>query len=110
MIIKLKTACTQGLTYSVVREGGQGEIIDLSSVTAKIMVKNSAYDSDEDALVVKEIVHPQSNLLYFELTAQETASWAAGKYPIALKLFYDSGAEQVLREDTLVVTKGVFDA
>lgn len=110
MIIKLTTAETQGLVYSVVQEGGQGEVVDLSFVTAKVMVKKSVYDSDKKALLVKELVHPDSNLLYFEFTAQETAKLQAGKYPIALKLFYDSGAEVVLREDTLLVMKGVFDA
>lgn len=110
MIIKLTTAATQGLTYSIVREGGQGEQIDLSYVTAKIMVKKSVYDSDKKALIVKELVHPASNLLYFELTADDTAKLSTGKYPIALKLFYDSGAEVVLRTDTLLVNKGVFDA
>ncbi len=110
MIIKLTTATTQGLTYSVVYSGGQGEQIDLSFVTAKIMVKKSSYDPDSKAVIYKEIVHPQSNLLYFELTAEDTAKLSAGKYPIALKLSYDSGAEVVLREDTLLVSKGVFDA
>lgn len=110
MIIKLTTAATQGLTYSIVREGGQGEQIDLSFVTAKIMVKKSVYDPDSKALIIKEIVHPSSNLLYFELTATDTAKLSTGKYPIALKLFYDSGAEVVLREDLLLVNKGVFDA
>lgn len=110
MIIKLTTAATQGLTYSIVREGGQGEQIDLSFITAKIMVKKSVYDSDKKALIVKELVHPVSNLLYFELTADDTAKLSTGKYPIALKLFYDSGAEVVLRTDTLLVNKGVFDA
>lgn len=110
MIIKLTTAATQGLTYSIVREGGQGEQIDLSFVTAKIMVKKSVYDPDSKALIIKEIVHPSSNLLYFELTAKDTAKLSTGKYPIALKLFYDSGAEVVLREDLLLVNKGVFDA
>lgn len=110
MIIKIKTACTQGLTYSVVLNGGAGQQVDLSFVTARIMVKKSVYDSDEDAILVKEIVHPQSNLLYFELQADETAYLEAGKYPVALKLFYDDGAEVVLREDTLLVTKGTFDA
>lgn len=110
MIIKLTTATTQGLTYSIVREGGQGERIDLSFITAKIMVKKSVYDSDAKALIVKELIHPASNLLYFELTAEDTAKLAAGKYELALKLFYDSGAEVVLRTDTLLVTKGVFNA
>lgn len=110
MIIKLTTATTQGLTYSIVRDGGQGEQIDLSAIIAKIMVKQSPYDPDYRALIEKEIVHPTSNLLYFELTATDTAKLSAGKYAIALKLFYDSGAEVSLREDTLLVTKGVFDA
>lgn len=108
MILKITTASTQGLTYSVVREGGQGEVIDLSFVTAEIMVKSSPYD--KKYLIKKQIVHPESNILYFELTANETAKMAAGKYAIAFRLVYDSGAIQVLREDTLLVTKGVFDA
>lgn len=110
MIIRLTTATTQGLTYSIVREGGQGEQIDLSYITAKIMVKKSVYDADSRAVIAKEIVHPVSNLLYFELTPADTANLAAGKYTIALKLFYDSGAEVQLREDTLLVNKGVFNA
>lgn len=110
MIIKLTTATTQGLTYSVVKEGGEGQVIDLSFVTAKIMVKKSAYDSDKKALITKSLVHPASNLLYFQLEAAETAKLQAGKYELALKLYYDSGAEILLRTDTLLVTKGVFDA
>ena len=109
MIIKLTTATTQGLTYSVVKSGGQGEVVDLSAITAKIMVKKSVYDPDSKALILKELVHPESNLLYFELTVDDTKKLSAGKYPIALKLIYDSGAEVVLREDTLLVSKGVFD-
>ena len=110
MIIRITTATTQGLTYSVVKSGGQGEQIDLSFVTAKLMVKKSVYDADSKAVIYKQIVHPESNLLYFELTVQDTSKLSAGKYPIALKLTYDSGQEVVLREDTLLVTKGVFDA
>lgn len=110
MIIKLTTATTQGLTYSVVRQGGQGEQPDLSYITAKIMVKKSVYDSDAKAVISKELDHPASNLLYFELTAADTAKLSAGKYVIALKLFYDNGAEVQLREDTLLVNKGVFNA
>lgn len=109
MIIKLTQASTQGIVYSVVREGGKGEQIDMSYVTAKIMVKKSVYDPDKKALISKEIVHPKSNLLYFELTAQDTAKLSTGKYPIELKLFYDSGAEISLRQDILLATKGVFD-
>ena len=110
MIIKITTATTQGLTYSVVRSGGQGEQIDLSHITARLMVKKSVYDSDGKAVISKEIAHPKSNLLYFELTVAETKKLTAGKYPMALKLIYDSGQEVVLREDTLLVSKGVFDA
>lgn len=110
MIIKLTTASSQGLTYSIVYTGGQGQQIDLSYITAKIMVKKSVYDPDRKAILVKEIVHPASNLLYFEFDPADTAKLAAGKYEIALKLFYDNGAEVVLRTDTLIVTKGVFDA
>lgn len=110
MVIKLVTATTQGLTYSVVLDGGAGEQPDLSFITAKLMVKQSVYDPDKKAVITKSLVHPESNILYFELTAKETAKLSSGKYSIALKLFYDSGAEVVLREDTLLVTKGVFDA
>lgn len=109
MIIKLTTASTQGLTYSVTYRGGQGELIDLSLTTAKIMVKKSVYDPDSKAILTKSIAHPKSNLLYFEVTAEESAKIPAGKYPIALKLFYDNGPQVVLRTDTLLVTKGVFD-
>ena len=109
MIIKITTATTQGLTYSIVQNGGQGEVIDLSMVTAKIMVKQSLSDPDSKALISKSITHPASNLLYFELTAQDTAKLEQGRYYMALKLFYDSGAEVVLRQDTLLVSKGVFD-
>lgn len=108
MIIKITTSTTQGLTYSVVREGGQGEQIDLSFITAKIAVKKSVYDNKP--IIEKEIVHPKSNLLYFELTPSDTSKLSAGKYVISLKLFYDSGAEVQLREDTLLVNKGVFNA
>lgn len=110
MIIKLVSATTQGLTYSVVLSGGAGEQVDLSFVTAKIMIKKSAYDTDKKAIFTQELVHPESNLLYFEIPSSVSAKWEAGKYAVALKLFYDSGAEVVLREDTLLVTKGTFDA
>lgn len=110
MILKITTASTQGLTYSVVREGAKGEVVDLSFVTAEIMVKASPYDKDSKALIRKQIVHPKSNLVYFELSAEETAKMAAGKYSLSFRLVYDSGKIQVLREDTLLVSKGVFDA
>lgn len=110
MILKITTASTQGLTYSVVREGAKGEVVDLSFVTAEIMVKASPYDKDSKALIRKQIVHPKSNLIYFELSAEETAKMAAGKYSLSFRLVYDSGKIQVLREDTLLVSKGVFDA
>lgn len=110
MILKITTASTQGLTYSVVREGAKGEVVDLSFVTAEIMVKASPYDKDSKALIRKQIVHPKSNLVYFELSAEETAKMAAGKYNLSFRLVYDSGKIQVLREDTLLVSKGVFDA
>lgn len=108
MLIKLTTSTTQGLTYSIVREGGMGEQVDLSYITAKIAVKKSVYDAKP--IIEKEIVHPSSNILYFELSSTDTAKLSAGKYVIALKLFFDSGAEVQLREDTLLVSKGVFNA
>lgn len=110
MIIKITTASTKGLVYSVVREGGQGEQIDLSFVTAELMVKSSPYDDDSMAVITKRIVHPKSNLLYFELTAEETAELKAGKYQMCMRLVYDNGAKQILNNDILCVTKGVFDA
>lgn len=110
MILKIVSASTQGLTYSVVHEGNQGEVIDLSHATAKIMVKRSVYDPDNKAIIVKEIVHPDSNLLYFQIDAEDTMSLPSGKYYVSLKLFYDSGVKLVLREDTLLISKGVFDA
>lgn len=102
MIIKVINDSTQGIVYSVTLNGGQGQVIDLSTVTAKMMVKKSIRDPDSKAIITQERVHPESNLLYFELSSDETLD-LRGKYQLVLKLFYDNGAEVVLRNDTLLV-------
>lgn len=109
MIIKVIQGNTQALAYSVVLDGGKGEDIDLSFVTAKIMVKKKLTDPDSKAVAFKELVHPESNLLYYELTASETAKMTVGKYYIDFALFYDSGAVKTLRQDVLIIEKGVFN-
>lgn len=109
MNINIVRAETKTLAYSVVLQGGKGEEVDLSAITAKIMVKKNLSDPDSKAILVKEHVHPESNVLYYELTAQETGAMKPGRYFIDFKLFYDSGAEVVLRQDVIIITEGVFN-
>lgn len=109
MNINIVRAETKTLAYSVVLKGGKGEEIDLSAVTAKIMVKKNLSDPDSKAIIMKQHIHPESNILYYELTSTETAGMKPGRYFIDFKLFYDSGAEVVLRQDVIIITEGVFN-
>lgn len=109
MIIKVVKASTRTLIYFVTLQGGQGDVIDLSCVTARIMCKKNVGDKDSRAYISKSIVHPESNMCYFELTAEETAAMPIGRYALDFRLDYDNGAKVVLRQDTLLVIGGAFN-
>jgi len=105
-MIKLIIADTLNLSFAVINNTDQSPA-DLSTVTARLMIKKSL--TDKIPKVTKELIHPVSNILNFEVTADETATLAAGQYNIGLKLYYDSGVEITQWQDLLVAEKGVFD-
>lgn len=109
---KIITGDTAGFTFSILYAGavdGQ-DAPDLTSCDVVFAVKRNKSDPDSKAIVTKIISKPDTNIVYFELTAEETAKMAVGVYTACCKLYYEHGTALTVWMDELTVTKGVLGA
>jgi hypothetical protein len=106
-MINVIIADTKQLTFTITDSAG--EPIDMSAATVKFMVKKSMSDDDLEALILKSIINPSSNIVLIELTSDDTLLLSADDYYCALKIFFDSGVKSTVYTNTLRATKGVFD-
>lgn len=109
---KIITGDTAGFTFSILYSGavdGQ-DTPDLTQCNVVFAVKRNKTDPDTKVIVTKTIAHPDTNIVYFELTPEETAKMAVGVYSACCKLYYESGTALTVWMDDLTVVKGVLGA
>lgn len=109
---KIITGDTVIFTFSVLYEGAVAskEAPDLSESDVVFAIKRRKTDPDSKVFVKKTIENPDTNILNFELTAQETSRMVEGTYSACCKIYFDSGEEKTVWMDDLVVIKGVLGA
>lgn len=81
---------------------------DLSACVVKFMIKKDENDPDNKAVFVQQIDRPDTNMVHFSMTAEETSKLKEGVYKGACKLFYDNGPELTVWQDNITVIIGVF--
>lgn len=111
-MIKIITGDTAGFTFSIVSPGAVDSTPapDLSAASIKFMLKRSIDLSDYKAAFSQTIVHPDTNILHFEMSGEDTGALVAGTYKAGCKIYYDDGPEHTLWEGDVMVVKGVFNA
>lgn len=102
---------TQANTWSIVApvRHCNNSPVDLSAATVRMMIKKDIKDDDEQAVITKEVINPESSDVMFQLSAEETAAIQPGEYMVGVKIFFDSGPRFEVGKDSLLVEKGVFD-
>ena len=82
---------------------------DLSACTVKYILKRRKSDQDVQALLAKEYVNPNTNILQFEFTATETASLTAGEAIGAVKIYRTGDKNEEVWSDEYIIEEGVFN-
>lgn len=110
-MLKIITGDTAGFTFSLVYPGAVADkgTPDLTNATVKFIVKKNINDPDSRAVFTQEIQNPETNKVYFEMSADATGKLHAGTYKAGCKLYYEGGLEQTVWADDILVVKGVFD-
>ena len=82
----------------------------MSACTVKFMIKKSLSDPDNKAVFSQEIENPDTNMVYFSMSAEDTSKLKRAVYKAACKLFYESGTELTVWSGDIMVTQGAFNA
>lgn len=111
-MLKIITGDSQGFTFSILYAGSVDgkEKPDLTGADVVFAIKKDSSDPDSKALIYKTIQSPESNIVYFEITAEESSKLKPGTYPACCKVFYNSGAAVTVWLDTIMIVKGVLGA
>lgn len=109
---KIITGDTSGFTFSILYAGAVDgkDAPDLSACDVVFAVKRNKTDPDSKAIIKKTISAPDSNIVYFEITPEESAKMAIGVYSACCKLYYNSGTALTVWMDDITVIKGVLGA
>lgn len=101
---------TVGFTFSIVYENSVGKypLPDLESSSLKFMIKKNVSDPDFKAVFVETIDNPVSNVVYFEMSSDDTSKLKPGTYKGACKMFYKDGIEKTVWSGDIIAIKGVF--
>lgn len=86
-----------------------GAATDLSTSTVKFILKKNKTDADANALLSKEYVNPNTNILQFEFTATETGTLTAGEAIGAVKIYRTGDKNEEVWSDEYVIEEGVFN-
>ena len=107
-MIKLITGDTATFTFSIIFNGAVDGIEnpDLSFASVVFAMKKSGATK---VAVEKTIVHPESNIVYFSLSPEETAKLSIGNYSACCKVCFDDGDAKTVWMGDIIVIKGVFD-
>lgn len=105
-MIKIITGDTAAFTFSIVYPGAVDGIDfpDLSNTDVVFALKN------DKKLIEKTISHPETNVLYFSLSPEETAALKPGLYDACCKVYYASGEAKTVWIGNITVIKGVLGA
>lgn len=82
---------------------------DLSGATVKFILKRNKDDADSMALLSKEYANPETNILQFEFTAEETSTLSKGYAIGALKIFRVDHKNEEVWSDEYSIEEGVFN-
>jgi hypothetical protein len=107
-MIYIKQANTETFTTDPIKNC-DGTPMDFSTATVKFIIKERMEDDDSLATIEKELEHPDSNILSWELDVEETKGINVGNYYVAVKIFWDDTREREIFNDVLTVEKGVFN-
>lgn len=109
---KIISGDSQGFTFSILYAGAVDgkETPDLTAADVVFAIKKNIDDPDNKALIYKTISAPESNIVYFEITDEETQKLKPGTYPACCKIYYNSGSAVTVWLDTIMVVKGVLGA
>lgn len=109
---KIITGDTAGFTFSILYAGAIDgkDAPDLTACDVVFAIKKNKTDQDNKVIVKKTISAPDTNIVYFELTAEETAKMTPGIYSACCKLYYNSGTELTVWLEDITVIKGVLGA
>ena len=86
-----------------------GTATDLSTSTVKFILKKNKTDADANALLSKEYVNPNTNILQFEFTATETGTLTAGEAIGAVKIYRTGDKNEEVWSDEYIIEEGVFN-
>ena len=86
-----------------------GDAVDLSEATVKMMIKRDINDRDDMAVLAKEIINPDSNIVLFNLTADETLTIPEGQYIMGVKIFFNDHIQREIFSDLITIERGVFN-
>lgn len=108
-MIKIITGDTATFTFTILYPGAVDgvENPDLSHASVTFAMKKTA---STKLAVEKTITHPESNIVYFSLTPQETAALAIGVYEACCKIYFDDGDAKTAWLGDVTVIKGVLNA
>lgn len=107
-MIKIITGDSAVFNFAIIYPGAVDGVPtpDLSQDTVVFALKNKKVKGKE---IEKSISGPQSNIVTFTLTPQETEKLPMGVYEACCKIYYGENATTVWLQDVMVI-KGVLDA
>lgn len=76
--------------------------------TVKFIIKKDKNDLDSTAILSGEYVKPDTNILMFEFSADQTKDLKEGVYSCALKIFRVNAMNEEVWTDDLTIARGVF--
>ena len=108
-MIKIITGDTATFTFTILYPGAVDgvENPDLSTADVTFALKKSGAAR---VSIEKTITHPESNIVYFSLTPEETAGLAAGVYNACCKIYFDNGEAKTAWMGDVTVIKGILNA
>lgn len=90
-------------------EADRSTPMDLSNRTVKVIIKKNKDDADESAVLSQTFTNPEVNYVIPTYTATQTQAIKEGNYYFAIKIYTADDLDRELYNDTLTVTKGVFN-
>ena len=108
-MIKIITGDTATFTFTILYPGAVDgvENPDLSAATVVFAMKRAGANK---VSIEKEIVHPESNIVYFSLSPEDTSALATGVYNACCKIYFDNGEAKTAWMGDITVIKGILNA
>lgn len=104
-MLKIITGDSASFTFSIVYPGAVDGVPtpDLSNATIAFAMKKR---ERKNIIIEKTVSNPETNIIEFFLTPEETAQMPAGVWEACCKVYYDNQATTVWM-DTINVVEGV---